>query len=46
MPVGGLLEGIPNTQNQVFLKGFVLDGQANIEALTVSTRRAGSIVVG
>jgi hypothetical protein len=29
MPVGGLLEGIPNTQNQVFLKGFAIDGQAN-----------------
>src|SRR5262245_18539649 len=29
MPVGGLLEDIPNTQKQVFLKGFVIDGQAN-----------------
>jgi hypothetical protein len=33
MPVGGLLEGIPTTQNQVFLKGFVIDGSANGEPL-------------
>jgi hypothetical protein len=29
MPVGGLLEGMPYTPNQVFLKGFAIDGQAN-----------------
>ena len=29
MPVGGPLEGLPNTQNQVFPKGFAIDGQVN-----------------
>ena len=29
MPVGGLLEGMPNTPNQVFLKGFAIDGEAD-----------------
>jgi hypothetical protein len=29
MPVGGLLEGTPDSQTQVFLKGFAIDGQAD-----------------